>query len=176
MSSLMITLDRIPASVIYIALFATATGLFGHFWRVVHENPILFRPPYSPYLKAGTDGPFILSVINLAWLLLTIVPQECGWKCARAWWALVTVLRATNIVALSVFAFCQSQYLPRPLGSCSREDKWPEESGVPNGVPTIWDLLPTYIWSEGGRFGGSEDRKSPCEALVNLRQYEFALM
>ena len=60
MSSFFMILDRIPAFVIYIALFGTATGLFGHFWRVLHEHPILFKPPYSPYLKAGTDGPFIL--------------------------------------------------------------------------------------------------------------------
>ena len=60
MSSFFMILDRIPAFVIYIALFGTATGLFGHFWRVIHGHPILFRPPYSPYLKAGTDGPFIL--------------------------------------------------------------------------------------------------------------------
>ena len=88
----------------------------------------------------------------------------------------MTVLRAANIAALSVFAFCQSQYLPRPLGSCSREHRWPEGSGISNEIPTMWDLLPTYISVEGGGSGGYKRRLSPCEVLVGMRKYEFALM
>lgn len=176
---------------LYIFYFSLLAGLFGKFWNGVHDHPSLLEPPYSPYIKPGTDGPFILvsllqplhtiatfltaqSLVCLAWEILTWIPHEAGWKSTRAWWAVLTLVRAVVITSFATFVACQDQYLPLPLGSCVNEHEWRDPSAVPKGTPTIWDFLPTTTTTS--RKSGQTALVMPCAVLNRLCVGELVLM
>ncbi|OQE28244.1 hypothetical protein PENFLA_c005G01310 [Penicillium flavigenum] len=169
----LVMMESIPAHLLYIFVFALSAGLFGDYWSGVHGHPILLEPPYSPYIKPGTDGPFILSVVCLAWEVFTWLPQEAGWKSTRAWWALVTVYRAIVIASFALFTACQAQYLPLPLGSCANAYEWGNTDGVPKGTPTIWEVLPL---SSTRTRKGTKAMVVPCAVLNRLRVLEFVVI
>jgi hypothetical protein len=45
---------------ISIILFIVLACLSGAFWGKVYSRPEVFRPPYSPDIKPGTDTPLII--------------------------------------------------------------------------------------------------------------------
>ncbi|KAJ5568838.1 hypothetical protein N7450_011324 [Penicillium hetheringtonii] len=169
----LIKMESFPAHALYIFLFSLSAGTFGQFWSAVHSHPALLEPPYSRFIKPGTDGPFILSLVCLAWEILTWIPHESGWKSTRVWWAIISTVRAIVIASFAVFTALQAQYLPLPLGSCANEYEWPDTFDVPKGTPTMWEVLPL---SSTTLRSGHSALVMPCAVLNRLRVFEFVLI
>ena len=56
-------------------IFAQGSGVFS---ERVHEFPELFAPPYSPYIRRGTDIPFItVSSYLLSMVAAIYSPDTC---------------------------------------------------------------------------------------------------
>ncbi|OGM45563.1 hypothetical protein ABOM_006484 [Aspergillus bombycis] len=152
---------------IFLVLFIALACLSGAFHHRVYSHPELFEPPYSPYIKPGTDGPLIATCIGVAVFLLSIFIPHSG-----LWWFARVVTRfglATGLVASAVL---QSRYMPLPLGSCENDNVWRDPPGITEGTPTMFEVLP--IQSGKGKFG-RRYRNRPCEALVTIWGFEIAL-
>lgn len=44
---------------VFLLLFIVLACMSGAYYHRVYQHPELFEPPYSPYIKPGTDGPLI---------------------------------------------------------------------------------------------------------------------
>ncbi|KNG83273.1 hypothetical protein ANOM_008533 [Aspergillus nomiae NRRL 13137] len=152
---------------VFLLLFIVLACMSGAYYHRVYQHPELFEPPYSPYIKPGTDGPLITTCIGLAVFLLSIFIPHSG-----LWWFTCVVTRFGLAAGLVASAVLQSRYMPLPLGSCENDNEWRDPTGIPEGTPTMFEVLPVQSGKKkfGGRF-----RNRPCDSLVTLWRFEIAL-
>ncbi|KAJ5080985.1 hypothetical protein N7456_013695 [Penicillium angulare] len=152
---------------IFLILFIVLACMSGVYWREVHQHSELFEPPYSPNIKPGTYMPFIAACIGVAFFLLSIfIPHS------RIWWLACTITRFALAMSLVASTVLQSHYLPLPLGSCKNKDVWRDSAGVEGGLPTIFEVLPTYQTKSKS---GKHHTHRPCDTLLTIWRFEIAL-
>ncbi|KAE8326675.1 hypothetical protein BDV39DRAFT_205833 [Aspergillus sergii] len=154
-------------SFVSIILFIVLACLSGAFLGKVYSRPEVFGPPYSPYIKPGTDTPLIMACIGVALFTLSIfMPHSTLWRlaCVAARFSL-----AAGLVASAVL---QSRYLPLPLGSCENYREWRDPASTLEGIPTLFEVLPT---TRGRKKNGGRFTNRPCDALITTWRFEIAL-
>ncbi|KAE8368941.1 hypothetical protein BDV27DRAFT_153575 [Aspergillus caelatus] len=158
-------------SIIFLVLFIALACLSGAYHHRVYSHAELFEPPYSPYIKPGTDGPLItaclLTCIGVAVFLLSIFIPHSG-----LWWLACVVTRFSLATGLIASAVLQSQYMPLPLGSCENDNMWRDPTDITEGTPTMFEVLPIY---SGKNKFGRRYKNRPCEALITIWRFEIAL-
>ena len=131
--------------VVLITVFIVMVARYAVDYREFHRRPELFRPPYSPSIKSAmtipyatvrlrsslmvnsiyTDDKPIKSIIGTVWNGFILIPVLGGWMRRRNWWLILTITRVVLAILLAITAGLQTDYLPRPLGSCKNSHRWP---------------------------------------------------
>ncbi|THC92139.1 hypothetical protein EYZ11_008384 [Aspergillus tanneri] len=153
---------------LYIAPLAILAGLLGEFRTMIYSAPRILQPPYNPWIRAGTNTPFIPVCLALGWLLFTWVPHHWYWRTKRPWWFVVAVVKFLITAAFILPIYVESKYLPRPLNSCQNEQFWPDRNHVPYGSLSMY-LLISGSYAKNGAYVSS------CEKLLALWRYQIAM-
>jgi hypothetical protein len=183
---------------LYISPLAILAGLLCEFRIKVYNTPRVLQPPYSPWIRAGTNTPFIpvcISVwadlisiprfisyldtydfvwkvgIALGWFLFTWIPHHWYWRTKRPWWFIVAVAKSIIAATFIPPIYFESRYLPRPLNSCQNDELWQDSGNVPYGSPSMFLL----IQGSYGALGDPQKYVSSCEKLLSLWRFQIAM-